>query len=72
MAKGWKKTGKNEYRRIDDNLYLQIGISLNDNKKYGVSTQLPGEEFITLKTDIKTKSQAISFANKYMREHPRG
>ena len=69
MVKGWRKTSPTEYRKLPNNRYLQIGLSLNDSSKYGVYTQLPGKKMATLKKDIKRKEQALKFAKAYMRKY---
>jgi len=74
MARGWKKVKKNRWENRNKNKLVAI-LDIGENPKSEpneisvviVTSNKPGiEEF------FKTKPEAMKFANKYMREHPRG
>ncbi len=69
--KGWKKTGRFYYRRINDNVLLQIGKeSLG---KWKVYVQEPKQKMRVIHIGFfHTDVGARKFAIKSMRLHPNG
>jgi hypothetical protein len=64
--KGWKKTGKWQYRKTKTNGFLQIG---KNKQGHLVQFQNPSKKLRKVHTGtFKTQTQAKKFALKYMKK----